>query len=405
MDSNDFLRGIKDYSFIKHGNELKIDYIIGGDISYNFNFLRIFFNFIIYIVIFIAGLISCCLGYVYGAEKLHSDGLGIFFIVLSISLQIFLFIAFYNYNKNLRKGTLSITPNGINVNFKYFDKKITIPKNIIDKYVFRNDLMQLIISLKQDLFLEIDGNKKFGFIRTGIFLEKKQALILKDEINNILNSSETISEIENKNTNEDSFTNDLNLPSEYTYRETPDGFVFEGEIPSGNFGTNPIGNLFFIVSFIFFAIFIISVFLQVHTSLKIFDNESVVLVVFPLLFFVFLFIAIYFSLDSVNPSNKLRKMSIDFEGIIVDFKPLKNGKQKEAIKISKNDISQVDVVKVRHESRRYSYNTYDLYLIGKNKIFIEKDRYLPKVFIGLSLKSEFTAIKIKEKFKSVWHIV
>lgn len=205
---------------------------------------------------------------------------------------------------------------------------------------------------------------------------------------------------------DDNFANNLELPDKYTYKDTSDGFLFEGEIPSGNFGDNPIGSFFFIVSFIFFAIIIISVFLQLYTDLEIFNNENVFLVIFPLLFFVFLFTAIYFSLDGVNPSNILRKMSINSEGITVDFKPLKNGKQKESIKISKNHILKVDVLKVRHNGGRYSspYDTHDLYLIGKNKIFIEKDKYLPKVFIGLSFKSEYTAMKIKEKFESVWHI-
>jgi hypothetical protein len=43
-------------------------------------------------------------------------------------------------------------------------------------------------------------------------------------------------------------------------------------------------------------------------------------------------------------------------------------------------------------------------LVGKNKIFIEKDRALQKIFTGLSFRSEDTAIKMKQKFESVWQM-
>jgi hypothetical protein len=39
IQDNDFKK-IKGYSFTKKNNELKIEYVIGGDIGYNFNFLR-----------------------------------------------------------------------------------------------------------------------------------------------------------------------------------------------------------------------------------------------------------------------------------------------------------------------------------------------------------------------------
>ena len=41
MGRIDNLQGLKNYSFIKNNNELKIEYIVGGDIGYNFNFVRI----------------------------------------------------------------------------------------------------------------------------------------------------------------------------------------------------------------------------------------------------------------------------------------------------------------------------------------------------------------------------
>ena len=401
IQDND-LKKIKGYSFTKKNNELKIEYVIGGDIGYNFNFLRILINSLIYILIFIGGLVSCCLSYTYASEQLHNDSLGMLLIVISIALQIFLFIAFYNYNKNLRKGNFIITPSGIDVNFKYFDKKINIPKNIIDKCSYRNDLMQLIISLKENLSLEIDGNKKFGFIKTGILLDKQKAIILKDEINNIL--SKNVSKIENQNITNDNFSENLDLPDSYIYKETDDGFIFEGEIPSGNFGNNTIASIFIISSFIFFVIFILIALLNTSLDVKIFNNNTFLLV-FPVLFLVCLFTGILLSSDIVNPSNKLRKMSVNNDGITVDFKYIKNGKQKESIKISKNDISQIEIVKIRHRTRKYSYyNTYNLYFIGKNKIFIEKNRYLSKIFTGLSFRSEYTAQKIKEKFESVWQI-
>ena len=405
MGKIDYLQELRNYSFTKNNNELRIEYIVGGDIAYNFNFIRILFNFLIYILILIGGLIFCCFGYTYGAEQLHSDNLGMLLIFISIATQIFLFIVFYNYNKNLRKGTFIVTPNGIDINFKYFDKKINIPQYVIDKCSFRNDLMQLIISLKQDLYVEINGIKKFGFITTGIVIEKQKATLLLDEINNILTSEENTIKIKNQNNIDDSFADNLHLPKEYIYRETSEGFFFEGEIPSGNFGSNPIGSIFFIISFIFFVIFFIIIFLQEILGIKIFNNENF-LVVFPVLFLVFLSTGLFFSSDIMNPSNKLRKISINSEGIAVDFKPL-NGKQKESIKISQNEISNVEILKIRHEGGKYSpsYNTYDIYLVGKNKIFIEKDRALQKIFTGLSFRSEDTAIKIKQKFESIWKII
>ena len=217
MGKIDYLQELRNYSFTKNNNELRIEYIVGGDIAYNFNFIRILFNFLIYILILIGGLIFCCFGYTYGAEQLHSDNLGMLLIFISIATQIFLFIVFYNYNKNLRKGTFIVTPNGIDINFKYFDKKINIPQNVIDKCSFRNDLMQLIISLKQDLYVEINGIKKFGFITTGIVIEKQKATLLLDEINNILTSEENTIKIKNQNNIDDSFADNLHLPKEYIY--------------------------------------------------------------------------------------------------------------------------------------------------------------------------------------------
>ena len=205
----------------------------------------------------IGGLIFCCFGYTYGAEQLHSDNLGMLLIFISIATQIFLFIVFYNYNKNLRKGTFIVTPNGIDINFKYFDKKINIPQNVIDKCSFRNDLMQLIISLKQDLYVEINGIKKFGFITTGIVIEKQKATLLLDEINNILTSEENTIKIKNQNNIDDSFADNLHLPKEYIYRETSEGFFFEGEIPSGNFGSNPIGSIFLLLVLYFLSFFLL----------------------------------------------------------------------------------------------------------------------------------------------------
>ena len=97
MGKIDYLQELRNYSFTKNNNELRIEYIVGGDIAYNFNFIRILFNFLIYILILIGGLIFCCFGYTYGAEQLHSDNLGMLLIFISIATQIFLFIVLMMY--------------------------------------------------------------------------------------------------------------------------------------------------------------------------------------------------------------------------------------------------------------------------------------------------------------------
>ena len=300
-------------------------------------------------------------------------------------------------------GTLLLNNYGIVVSFRDINSKINISKDIIQQISYSEEFSEIIIILKNGSFVNIYGNNKSGYIRTGIFLEENHARILIDKIISVIYLNDMSNNISKSN---DSIPKEVcddvsEEPSKYRFFKLNNGYKVEGRnIPSGDFGRVIRIPPELLITILWLGIIILLIISLPSLSKNIVDMDSRLLInlcVFvPCLVIWLTFILANPYLFNIN----MKRMIANDEGLTVEFV-----EAKEPIFIPKNNISEFFVKQIEiMSSRENALYRYRLYLMTNNPVQLGKNYSLYEIFTGLTFRDSTTAEYVKDKFNDVFRL-
>ena len=436
--------GIKlDNYNIENGEiKYKIDSDVGG-LGHYYNY-KLFWIFCLCVPIVVEIILYFYIVYGPFYKKLPEFFL-VPFLILVIVVQPLLIIKYHDY---ISKCNLIANEREFKVDFVNNPRKnLTIPKDCINQFfvkktfedyklyifvnrsVFEDDRRDLrafpVASFKDSISVRELQNafeKVLGLEHREI--EGEYEAIFEDKTKNV----DSIFPHKNSSNIDEQFINNNNLdkkeiqfPIQYTFSYTNNGFKLTGNnIPGGDLTIKDQKKLSYAYTFIFSYLIFLLLFIIVYNYLcENFNGDFVSC--FTLLLFLFTFIGFpnicKFMLNKGN-FRKVKEVNVDSNGIIFlyvtgDVKFINNV---NCLQILASDISSFSIKKINVPSKyvatsgKNSYYApddiyeYGLYIVLKNKIFVNDKEVTGELFTGISFNNFKTGKFLISQFEKVLKI-
>ena len=433
---------LENYNIENGEIKYKIDSDVGG-LGHYYNY-KLFWIFCLCVPIIVEIILYFYIVYGPFYKKLPEFFL-VPFLILVIVVQPLLIVMYHEY---ISKCNLIANEREFKVDFVNNPRKnLTIPKDYINQFFVKKTFedYKLYIFVNRSVFE--DDRRELRAFPIGSFKDSTSARKLQNAFEKVLElehkeiegeyeaifedkkkdvdsifPDENSSNIDKKNIDTHLDKEEIKFPVQYTFSYTTNGFKLTGNnIPGGDLTIKDQKKLFFAYTFIFSYLIFLLFFMIAYNYLC--DNLNGDFIgCFTLLLVIFTFIGFpnlcKFMFNKVN-FRKVREINVDSNGIIFlyvtggDVRFINNV---NCLQILTSDISSFSINKIKIPEKYVATSgkncyyapddiyEYGLYIVLKNKIFVNDKEVTGELFTGISFDNFKTGEFIKSQFEKVLKI-